>query len=71
MVMGLVLLLGLALVAGSLQLMQHVRRRQLEHRRLRIYLEEQLTRRRIDALTWATLRAMRQIADDYQRSDVA
>ncbi len=70
-VTGLVLLLVLALVVGGLRLVQQVRRQQLEQRRLRIYLEEQLTRRRIDALTWATLRAMRQVADEYRRPNGA
>ncbi len=71
MVTGLVLLLVIALVVGGLRLVQQVRQRQLEQRRMRLYLEEQLTRRRIDALTWATLRAMRQIANEYRRPDGA
>jgi hypothetical protein len=67
---GLVVLVVIALAASAVTFAR-VRQRRLEQRRLRVYLEEQLTRRQIDNLTWATLRAMRQIVDDYQRSSPA
>ena len=70
-VTGLALLLTVALLAGGLQLRRGACRQRLERRRVRVLLEEQLTRHRIDALTRATLRAMGRVADDSRRPGAA